>query len=318
VSKQGDSRALPLSALRAFEAAARHLSFAMAAAELGVTPAAVSHQVRHLERKLGVELFVRLNRAVKLTKAGQELAGPLTDAFANMVRLLIRISERTVDRLEVSAMPSFAARWLTPRLARFTVQYPDCAVRLVGEDRLVDFRTDQETDIGIRYGSGVYRGLHVERLTDAEAFPVVSPDFARSNKAALRAPSSLLRLQLLHDETSRIAPGLPHWSGWLHAAGVAHGSLPPGLVFDSAQFAIEAALAGHGVALALRPLVNDDIRSGRLVRPFDLALANPFAFWLVCKRSRERDRRIGSFRRWLHGELQSCGLSSAADLEELS
>ncbi len=295
-------RSLPLNGLRAFEAAARHMSFAAAAEELCVTPAAVSHQIKALEKKIGLQLFVRRNRAVELSPSGVQLAAPLTELFAEMSRLITEVSGGDVASLQVSAMPSFAAKWLAPRLARFTIRHPDCHVRLEGADRLIDFRRDS-VDIGIRYGRGDYEGLHVERLADVEAFPVVDPAFARAHQKELRTPAGLLRLPLLHDEAALIAAGLPNWHRWLETAGVDYAPAAPGLVFESVHMAIEAALAGQGLALGLSPLVDDDLRAGRLIRPFDLALKSPFSFWLVCRRNRANATRIRQFREWMQSEL---------------
>lgn len=296
-------RSLPLNALRTFEAAARHSSFKVAARELGVTPAAVSHQIRDLERTLGLPLFLRLNRAVRLSPRGADLSQSLTELLANMVQLIADFSNREVASLEISAMPSFAARWLAPRLARFTIQHPDCRIRIVGEDRLVDFRLEG-SDIGIRYGPGAYKGLHVELLTEVEAFPVVSPAFALAHGNDLRTLAGLRALPLLHDESSLIASGLPNWPRWLEIAGVPGRFAETGIVFESVQLAIEAALAGQGVALALSPLVEADIRAGRLMRCFDLILKSPFSFWLVCRRHRTEEARIVQFREWIRSELR--------------
>jgi LysR family transcriptional regulator, glycine cleavage system transcriptional activator len=295
------SRTLPLSALRAFEAAARHLSFAAAAHELGVTPAAVSHQIRGLEDRIGRQLFVRRNRAVSLSPSGTKLAAPLTELFAQMTALVAELSLRGIASLEVTAMPSFATKWLAPRLARFSVAHPDCRVRLVASDELADFKHGT-ADVGIRYGGGGYKDLHVERLMDVVAFPVCSAVFARQHGAQIRTPADLVRLPLLHDESSLIAAGLPNWPRWLEAAGVRNAAIKPGLVFDSAHIAIEAALAGQGIALGLKPLVDDDLKAGRLVRLSDFELPSAFSFWFVCRRTRLKDPRIAQFRDWLAAE----------------
>jgi len=278
------------------------MSFAEAAEELCVTPAAVSHQIKALEKKIGLQLFVRRNRAVDLSDVGQKLAGPLTALFAEMSLLIADVAGGPRGSLQVSAMPSFATKWLAPRLSRFTIRHPDCQVRLEGLDRLVDFRRDN-IDVGIRYGRGNYEGVHVERLADVAAFPVVSPAFARLNRDALRTPAGLLRLPLLHDEAALIAAGLPNWPRWLQAADVEYAPTASGLVFESVHMAIEAALAGEGVALGLTPLVNDDLKAGRLVRPFLFELESPFAFWLVCRRTRANEGWVKLFREWMQAEL---------------
>lgn len=297
-------RALPLSALRAFEAAARHLSFASAARELGVTPAAVGLQVRSLEARIGRQLFIRRNRVLLLSQAGIKLAASLTDLFAQMATAVAEISTRGVSSLEVTTMPSFATKWLAPRLARFSVAHPDCQVRLVATDELMNFG-DGRADVGVRYGPGGYKDLHSERLLEVAAYPVCSAEFARLNSENMRAPSDLVHLPLLHDESSLIAAGLPTWKAWFEAAGVSgiDVSRKP-IVFDSAYLAIESALAGQGVALGLSPLVSDDIASGRLVRLFNISVPSAFAFWFVCRRNRLKEPRVSQFRDWLIFEAQ--------------
>lgn len=292
-------RKLPLSALRAFEAAARHLSFSSAARELGVTPAAVSLQIRSLEARLGRQLFIRRNRTLKLSQTGAKISSPLTDLFAQMASLVADASARSLRSLEVSAMPSFATKWLAPRLARFTVAHPDWVVRLVATDELLDFK-EGRSDVGVRYGPGAYKDLHAELLMDVVAYPVCSPEFAKLHERLVQSPAALLEAPLLHDESSLIAAGLPTWRSWFDAAGErAFVSPRKTLVFDSAYLALEAALASQGVALGLSPLVADDIKSGRLVKLFDTSVASAFGFWFVCRRTRIKDPRVAQFRDWL-------------------
>lgn len=298
------SRSLPLNALRAFEAAARYLSFAAAAQELGVTPAAVSYQIKTLEDRIGRQLFLRRNRTVALTPAGAKLAGPLTGLFAQMSGLVAEISTRSVPVLEVTAMPSFATKWLAPRLAGFSVSYPECRVRLVGSDELVDLVHSTAVDVGIRYGPGGYKDLYVECLAQVTAIPVCSSDFAKKHAARMKTPADLLRVPLLHDESSVIAAGLPDWPRWFDAAGVHYSPAKPGLIFDSVHMAIEAALAGQGVVLGLRPLIDDELRARRLVRLFDIELRSAFSFWFVCRRQRVKDPKIARFLEWLHAQLR--------------
>lgn len=304
-------RALPLSALRAFEAAARHLNCAAAARELGVTPAAVSLQVRSLEARLGRPLFVRRKRKITLSDAGVKLAEPLTELFAQMAAVVADVSAYGVASLEVTAMPSFATKWLAARLARFSVAHPDCRVRLAASDELADFRSGGP-DVGLRYGPGGYKGLHAERIMDVIAFPVCTPEFAQRHAKHLKTPSELVRAPLLHDETSLIAPGLPAWPGWFDAAGVRNVSSSRNrMIFESAYLAVEAALAGQGVALGLSPLVSEDLKAKRLVRLFDIAIASPFAVWFACRRERLKEPRISQFRDWLLAETRLMSAHSA-------
>lgn len=294
----------PLIAVRSFEAAARRLSFTDAAHELSVTPAAISHQVRRLEEYLGVQLFVRLNRAVKLTQEGAALAEPLHEMFAHLDRVLSEVGKQPRTSLQVSTMPSFAAKWLAPRLHRFQERYPRYSVRLIAADRLVDF-AHEPADVGVRYGSGKYRGTHTELLMHASAFPVCSPRLLSRRKHPLSAPEQLKHYTLLHDETSKAAPGIPNWRSWLHASGARGVDPERGPVFDGIHLALEAAIAGHGVALGLAPLVADDLASGRLVRPFEFELRSAFSFWVVSARARAHAAPIKAFRNWLLTEARN-------------
>ena len=291
-------RWLPLNALRAFDAAARRLSFAGAAEELGVTPSAVSQQIRGLEKRLGRPLFERLNRARKLTEAGEQLASPLGALFLEMSDLVETARALRTSRLEVSALPSFAAKWLAPRITRFQSAHADCRIRIAGSDQLVDFGR-QKVDVGIRYGSGDYPSLFVERLAKVSAFPVCSAEFAARARG-----QDLSKLPLIHDESSLRADGLPTWNAWFAANGVdLRKSARRALIFESVHMAIDAAVAGHGAALGLTPLVNDDLEAGRLVRLSRRSLKSAYSFWFVCRAERAEETNIRAFRSWLHQEL---------------
>lgn len=288
----------PLLALRVFEAAARYLSFAEAAHELSVTPAAVSHQIKRLEAHLGTALFERHNRAVKLTSTGSQLAETLHTVFAELKRALDEIREPRGLNIRVSALPSLAAKWLVPRLYRLENAHPALTVRIETSDHLVNFAYEP-FDVALRYGAGNYPGLHVERLMLADAFPVCSPRLLGKSRPPLKRAIDLKRHTLLHDESSNRSKDVPNWALWLKAAGAAEVDPRRGPVFGSIHLAIEAAIAGHGVAIGLAPLVEQDLKSGRLVRPFELTLPNAFSFWLVCPRKRVNDPIIRKFRHWL-------------------
>ncbi|MFI4966147.1 MAG: LysR substrate-binding domain-containing protein [Caulobacterales bacterium] len=292
-------RSAPLNALRSFESAARHLSFAVAAEELGVTASAVSVQIKRLEARIGRPLFLRGHRSVALSETGAKLAGPLSAILLDLDRLLSEVLAPATDTIQVSAMPSFATKWLAPRLAAFAAQRPGYAVRVAGADNLVDFDRDG-VDVGLRYGPGGYEPLHFERLAEARAFPVCSPAFLAAHQAELATPEGLLRLSLLRDETSLPSDDLPTWRSWLDRAGV-KGRLDArrGLLFESLHMALAGAAAGQGVALGLSPLVDDDLRSGVLARPFEIDLPSPYAFWFVCRKDRLRERKIRAFRDWI-------------------
>lgn len=293
-------RAAPLNALRSFEAAARHLSFVAAAAELGVTASAISVQVKRLEARIGRPLFERGHRSVRLSETGARLAPALGTIFVELDRLLTEVVEPVAGSIQLSAMPSFATRWLAPRLAGFAQLRPTYPVRLVGADTLVDFDRDG-VDIGLRYGPGGYAPLHFERIAAAQAFPVCSPAFRAAHADRLGDPSGLAGLPLLTDETSLQSPGLPSWPNWFAAAGVA-AAPGRGPQFDSLHMALAAAVAGQGVALGLTPLVDEDLASGALVRLFETALPSPYAFWFVCRADRLRERKIRAFRDWILAE----------------
>jgi LysR family transcriptional regulator, glycine cleavage system transcriptional activator len=291
-------RTLPLNALRSFDAAARHLSFASAASELGVTPAAVSVQVRRLEEWVGAPLFVRGPRSIALSGTGQTLAPRLKALFVEMEHLLSEVANFDVTSLQISSMPSFASKWVAPRLASFIARHPQIQVRIVGADRRVDFDRDG-VDVGLRYGDGEYGDLHRELIAAARAFPVCSPALARrcgSDPAAIDAAL------LLHDESSLVAPGLPTWSAWFSEAGVPRTLDGGGALFSNSHMALSAAVAGQGFALGLAPLVDDDLAAGRLVKPFDIEVASAFSFWFVCRKDRLHEPKIAAFRSWLLAE----------------
>ena len=281
------------------------MSFNDAAAELGVTPSAVSLQIRRLEVLIGRPLFVRAHRSVKLSKTGARLAPMLINLFGDVERLVSDVIESETAALSISAMPSFAARWLPPRLSRFSARHPNYHVRVEGDDALADFVRDA-VDVGLRYGSGGYSKLHCEKIAAAVAFPVCSPEFATRHAAALATPSALLALPLLQDEIATLAPGLPSWSAWFAAAGVRRAREKRGPQFESLHMALAAAQSGQGVALGLTPLVNDDIDAGRLVRLFDIEIPSAFAFWFVCRADRLKQRKIADFRAWVIDEMKYC------------
>ena len=292
----------PLNALRSFEAAARHLSFSMAAQELYVTPAAVSHQVKHLEAYLGVCLFHRNHRSVALTAEGAALADTLVDLFAQLELALDRSRSRARQTLRVSTMESFAAKWLAPRLHRFHQAWPEIRVHVDTGDAHADFVRDG-VDIAIRYGPGGYAGVYAERLMQAQVFPVCAPSLLRDASSPLIRPDDLRHHTLLHDDSATGRPGVPAWSDWLQAAGAPGVDADRGAVFSSIYLAQEAAIAGHGVALGIAPLVEDDLRQGRLARPFDHTADNAHAFWLVLRDNAQQRPAIEAFCRWLREEV---------------
>lgn len=290
----------PLNALRAFEAAARCLSFQAAAAQLFVTPAAISHQVKHLEDYLGVKLFHRGHRAIELTVEGETLAASLDEVFGLLDLALDRVTASTSANLRVSTVESFAAKWLAPRLHRFHRDCPELKVRIETGNEHTDFLRDG-IDVAIRYGPGGYTDVCAERLMDAPVFPVCAPSLM-GDGLPLAEPDDLQHHTLLHDESAAGRAGVPDWSAWLEAAGAKYVHATRGPVFASIYLAQEAAVAGHGVALGVAPLVEEDLQRGRLTKPFEHSVANAYAFWIVRRHGAETNPAIEAFCRWLRKE----------------
>jgi LysR family glycine cleavage system transcriptional activator len=287
----------PLNALRAFEATARHLSFTLAAKELSVTPAALSHQIKGLEDFLGQQLFLRKVRAIELTPAGLALYPGLHAAF-----LQIRQTVELVDRapndnvLVVSAPPGLTAKWLAPRLYRFLSANPSIDARISATQSLANFTTDG-VDIAIRNSRTEDRGLWSRRMIGITLLPVASPRLVV--KHGIASPADLAKVPLIHDELLGSLTGLPSWADWLAAAGVEGINLARGLRFSSPDHALEAAVEGAGCLLAHKALAHDDLRTGRLVAPFALELSTERAFHLVCPESHARRPNVARFIAWV-------------------
>ena len=294
----------PLSALRAFEAAARRLSFSAAAAELGVTPAAISHQVARLEREIGRPLFRRLNRAVQLTDSGRAALPALSEGFERLAEAVAQARGGDAQRiLTVTTSPGLAAKWLMPRVEGFRERHPDIDLRIDASMRLVDFQRE-DVQVGIRYGAGRYPGLQVEKLAPSEAFPVCAPALARGARG-LRAPADLARATRIHDESPSGDPSYPDWAMWLRAAGVAGIDATRGPRFTAVNLAVDAALAGRGVMLGRSVFVADDLAAGRLVRPFGESLPLEFSVHLVMPPQNARLPKVRAFRDWILAEARA-------------
>jgi LysR family glycine cleavage system transcriptional activator len=289
---------LPLRALQAFEAAARHGSFARAARELHVTPAAISQQIKLLEDQIGQPLFDR-SPTLRLSAGAQPVVRPLREALDLLEQVSKQLKPGQSERaLVVSAAPSFAARWLIPRLERFGTRHPDIELRLLATTRMVDFEAE-DVDLAVRYGSGRYPGLHVERLRAESVIVIAHPRLA----AGLRQPADLAGATLLHNSFLNWDPTFPDWPAWLRDAGVAAPAPLRIRTFDDANLVIEAALAGLGVALTWRTLVNEELASGRVVALFqEQPLANAYHF--VCPLARLAQPRVAAFRQWLLDEMR--------------
>ncbi len=293
----------PLNGLRAFEAAARSLSFKKAADELGVTPAAISHQVKSLEDYLGVALFRRLTRALRLTDAGQAAFPKLNEGFDNLAEAvaILRAGEAATV-LTVSVSASFGAKWLVPRLDRFRAAHPDLDVRIDATDRLADFQHDN-VDLALRYGTGRYPGLRIDKLADVEIVPVCSP--ARlAGPPPLRRPQDLAGHTLLHLDWTLEEETSPSWRMWLLAAGVTEVDATRGPRFSMESMLVQAAIEGQGVALAKSVLVAGDLTASRLVMPFDLSVCDPldFAYYVVGPVRTAEVPKVVAFRDWVLSE----------------
>lgn len=291
----------PLNSLRTFESAARHASFLRAARELHVTPSAISHQIRALEKFLGVALFRRDGRQVQLTREGENYLQGVREGLTLIAAATGRIaSSRAGGVLTLSVAPSFANPWLAPRLAGFQLQHPELEVRLSSSIEVVDFKKS-DVDAAVRYGAGRWPGLESHRLFAEELVPVASPKL-RVGKKRLRKPADLRGATLL-----QVMQRLGEWRVWLTAAGVSDIDSVGGPKFHTTPLALEAAIAGHGVAIADRTLVADYLRSGKLIAPFDLVLPREYAYYLVYPQSRANDPNISVFREWLLAEAAAGG-----------
>jgi LysR family glycine cleavage system transcriptional activator len=295
------SRLPSLNGLRAFEAAARHLSFTNAATELNVTQTAISHQIRRLEEELGIQLFVRQNRALALTPQARDYLPGVRAAFNDLRLATDRLLRKDNDHvLTVSTLASLAAKWLLPRLSAFQEAHPGIDVRITTSTALVDFRSG-DVDAAIRYGRGHWPGVRADWLTADELFPVCSPALLTGNRP-LRSPQDLADHTLLH--TSGVYDD--DWRLWLTAAGLpADISKLPGLTFDLILMTVQAALDGIGVAMGRTSYVEADIAKGRLVVPFKITLPTDAGFYLVSPEGRADPPKLAAFRKWLAASSQN-------------
>ena len=284
--------------MRAFEAAARWLSFTKAAEELHVTPAAISQQIKQLEDYLGVALFRRMTRAVKLTEEARIVLPLMTEGFDKLADAIERLSqEEEKGLLTVNTAPTFAAKWLLQRLPDFTEKYPDIDLRL--DASLVPREFDRDgIDISIRLSQGDYPDLHVSRVFGEEFSPVCSPNLLAGIKP-LHTPEDLKNHRLLHVDWGYLKTSMPDWRIWSRAVGVEGIDLDHGPHFTVESLAIEAAIIGNGVALVSHHAVAEDLKAGRLVKPFNLTLQADFSYWLVCPHEHLRRAKVRAFCDWL-------------------
>lgn len=290
----------PLTALRAFEAAARHMSFARAADELNVTPAALSYQIKALEADLGQPVFRRLNRAVELTEAGRSLAPGAKDAFATLSAAW-RSTKRLNDSgiLTVTAGPAFTSKWLAPRMYEFAQAHKEIELRFLATLRLIDFDRD-EVDVAIRFGRGGDKGVYARSLIQEWMTPMMTPQMAEE----FDTPDKLRHATLVHDDSISFFKQPTDWGAWAQAVGVdldtSHGPR-----FSQADHALDAAIAGAGVVLGRVSLATRALEAGRLVAPFEVGLISEAQFRFICPEGNEKRPHIAAFEAWVMEEIKT-------------
>ncbi|HNB28673.1 MAG TPA: transcriptional regulator GcvA [Alphaproteobacteria bacterium] len=313
----------PLNALRAFEAAARHGSFVKAAAELGVTPGAVSQQIKALEQLLGLTLFRRQARGVRVTEAGRAYLPGIAEGFDRLARATLQVHDTAAGnvlagRLSITVLPSFAAGWLVRRLPAFRARHPEIDLLIRSERQTVDLHRE-DADLAIRYGLGDFPNLEATHLLREEIFPVCAPALLNADPP-LRAPEDLRAHDLLHDAGAlgnepwiRWQPWLDHWGLDLWGPDAFGGAAAPrpGLHFTDSVQLYQAALLGQGVALGRSVLIGDELASGRLVRPFAVTRQSSYAYYAVTTKAARGNPRVAAFIAWLLAEIRPDGDSRA-------
>jgi LysR family glycine cleavage system transcriptional activator len=291
-----DLRRLPnLAALRAFEAAARHQNFSRAAEEIHVTHGAISHQIRALEQDLGIALFTRHGKRIAITAEGERFAATIRKSLTEIAASADAIKRSTSHkRLTISTLPSFASRWLAPRLGKFIDRHPDAEVVLQSSGHLTDFFREP-VDVGIRFGAGRYPGLAVEKLIDDYYYPVASP---RYNGGKLpKSPQELGRYTLLRSDDDE------PWMPWFRAAGVSLPEPTGGVLFQDLSMLVRLASSGGGIALVRHVVASQEIMSGELVRLFDVSVRADYSYYLACAPQALHKPQVQAFRSWLTDEI---------------
>ena len=305
----------PLNALKAFEATARNLSVKRAAVELNVTSAAVSHQIRALEEYLGVQLFRRYNRALEMTDVAKAALPKLGEGFDCMAQAVtILRSQQGGGALTVSSAPSFASRWLMPRLHRFIAGHPEIDVRISARMRRVsvDGKGDvaeratldawlADSDVAILYGRGHVSGLLIERLLDLSITPICSPKLLTGDNP-LRSGEDLRHHLLLHDDTGELYDNEPFWGLWLREAGIKGVDANKGPHFSHSVLAFEAAIDAVGILASMPALAAEDLASGKLITPFDLSVKLPDGYYMACGEHADERPAVAAFRSWMRDE----------------
>lgn len=306
----------PLNALRTFEAVARLKSFTKAADELSVTRAAVSHQIKNLEEYIGFSLFERHTRSISLTPAGEVALPKLREGFNNISDAVhLMTSHQSNENITVWMAPSFASKWLVPRLHNFSSRYPEIDMQLHAVSGLIDntdkdnysmeelFRSE-DADVVIRFGSGDYPGCSVHKLFSVKAVPLCSPELLEDPDKPLNTPEDLANHTLLHDNTAY--EGRPQWVKWLKQENIKGISHERGLKFNHNSLALESAIDGQGVLLGIEALARKDIEEGRLCIPFDISLPLEMSYYAIRPESADSNHNaVHSFIEWIVEEAQS-------------
>lgn len=290
------TRIPPLNPLRTFEAAARHLSFTKAAEELFVTAAAVSHQIKVLERSLGVKLFTRAGGTLALTDIGQAYLPAIQQAFKQVIDATNQLHQRKdITTLKINASPTFSVKWLLPRLDAFLRQHPDIELKLSTSNHMIDF-SREDLDLVIRYGTGNYPGMRSEKCFSVEAIPVCSPKLLE-HRPPLKHPSELAGFTLLHDGSDHTHP---NWRNWFDHVGCTTVDITRGPTLWPSHLVIDAAVEGVGVALVKRAWIERELAEGKLVQLFDISLpVHGYAYYISYPEGRADDPAIRRFVRWV-------------------
>lgn len=315
-------KSVPLYGLETFSVAARHLSFTKAAQELNLTQGAVSQQIRQLEERLGLTLFIRHHRRLELSVAGARLAVQVNHSFAEIQSLIADLKEEESSNiLTVSVMPSFATKWLIPRLGSLQEKYPDLQLRIQANDREVSFQRDR-IDVAIVHSHmHKHNNGHVVPLMKDKVFPVCSPAFAQNR--GLSHPDQLAFIPLLNDDSEwRFSSPYAEWDKWLQLVSAKGVKPSRGISFNRGDLAVQAAIAGQGVALGRTPLVMDDIQQGRLVQPFSEALDEGNMYLFVCPEAQRQREVVQQLLSWLVEECYTYSpldcLTRPEDLQRLT
>lgn len=292
---------VPLNALRAFEAAGRHMSFVAAAKELHVTPAAISHHVKQLEETLGTPLFLRGHRSLQITEAGRTCLQELTAGFVAIENTVTRLkAAHRHGPLRIRVPPCFASKWLMPRLSQFQSRHPKIELEVTVSSQIYTFNFG-EMDAILRLRSGDFKGMRTEQFLTERINPVCSPEFL-VRFGPLRSPADLLSVPLIHDDNLSVIPTVPTWTRWLEHFGVAPGGPIPGHRFDSSSMVLDATMQGRGVCLGRSALVEQELRHGRLVRLFDLEYPVTHDYYVIYPETSPRARQIKILLDWLRAE----------------